>query len=376
MPCSTILFSGGGTGGHLYPGLAVAEALHQRIAHRGQPDLEVGFVGSRRPIEERILATQDYPHHRLDVESTRTLRSNPLRFLWKSYRSLSAAHQLLAQTRPAMVVGLGGFASVPLLQAAQRRRIPTIVLEQNAVPGRATRWLCRRAAKICVALAASTAKLPRQCASRVHVTGNPIRREIRELHQRAPTDEQPTLLVIGGSQGASAVNAAAAETVVALANALQSWRVVHQTGDREAAQWAGHYDQHAQQTLVRPFLDDLPYWYSRAHLVISRAGATSLAELACAGCPSLLIPLPGAIYDHQRHNARVFSNAGAAGLIEQSRDPAATARNLTAATRTLLESARKRDAMRKAMWTLARPQAATTVADLILDALDDQGAES
>jgi len=380
MPRSTILFAGGGTGGHLYPGLAVAEALQHRIAQGdgrgGPPDLEVGFVGSRRPIEERILSAQNYAHHRLDVASTQTLRSNPLRFVWTFYRSLRTAHRLLADTRPALVVGLGGFASVPLLQAAQRRGIPTIVLEQNAVPGRATRWLCRRAAKICVALADSTPELPRHCAPRTHVTGNPIRREICELHQREPAEEQPTLLVIGGSQGASAVNAAAAETVVALANQLQNWQVVHQTGDREAAQWATYYDQHARQAVVHPFLDDLPYWYSRAQLVISRAGATSLAELACAGCPTLLIPLPGAIYNHQHHNARIFADAGAAGLIEQSRDPAVTAHDLTTAARNLLESAEKRDAMRSAMWSLARPRAATTVADLILNALDGQVAES
>ncbi|MEO1996653.1 MAG: glycosyltransferase, partial [Planctomycetaceae bacterium] len=204
MPSSTILISGGGTGGHLYPGLAVADVLRDRVDHSGQPRLEIAFVGSRRPIEERILSTQCYPHHRLDIESSRSLRTNPLRFLWKYARAVGAAHQLLAQTQPSVVVGLGGFASVPLLTAANRRRIPTLLLEQNAVPGRATRWLCRRAAKICVAMAAATSALPRRCADHTYVTGNPVRREISNLHQRPVVRDQPTLLVIGGSQGASA----------------------------------------------------------------------------------------------------------------------------------------------------------------------------
>jgi UDP-N-acetylglucosamine--N-acetylmuramyl-(pentapeptide) pyrophosphoryl-undecaprenol N-acetylglucosamine transferase len=203
------------------------------------------------------------------------------------------------------------------------------------------------------------------------VTGNPVRRDISNLHQRPVVRDQPTLLVIGGSQGASAVNAVAAQTIVALRNALQGWNIVHQTGDREADRWSTHYKQQALPAVVRPFLDDLPRWYAQAELVISRAGATSLAELACAGCPSLLIPLPGSIYDHQRHNARAFSSAGAAHLIEQDRDLDRTTAHLTAATRSLLTSASQRENMRRAMWALARPDAATEVADLILNSLDN-----
>ena len=372
MHSSTILFSGGGTGGHLYPGLAVADVLRDQSLATVRDSVQLAFVGSQRPIEERILSAHGYPHHRLDIESSRGLRRNPLRFLWKYRRAVVEAHRLLTQTQPAVVVGLGGFASVPLLSAANRRRIPTILLEQNAVPGRATRWLCRKAAGICIAMAEASTALPRRCAEHTYVTGNPVRRDVSKLHQRQRAGGQPTLLVIGGSQGASAVNSVAAQTIVALGQDLSGWQIVHQTGEHEYERWRAHYQDQGLPVAVQPFLDDLPDHYADAELVISRAGATSLAELACAGCPSLLIPLPGSIYDHQHHNARVYCAAGAAQLIEQTPDLSSTTDRLITETRRLLMSPSHRDEMRQAMWGLARPDAAMQVAQRILIAAGHQ----
>ena len=359
---STYVFSGGGTGGHLFPGIAVAEELLAR-----DNAARIVFAGSERAVETEIIADHGYDHRPLPVEPFATLRRSPLRFAWRNWRAMRVATQWLRREQPVVVIGLGGFASVPIVLAASRLRIPVILLEQNVVPGRATRWLLSRAALVCLSFEATAQSLPFRCV--VCVTGNPVRRRIVQLLStsvESNPQQRPTLLVLGGSQGAHALNAAMLHAGEALREPLSGWNIVHQTGKQQAEQVRQRYEQLGMQCLVEPFFNDLPGWYRRASVVISRAGATTLAELACAGCPAILVPYPNSLGDHQLLNARAFESAGAARIVEQHREPNATADSLVAQLSSVLLDHSSRNKMQQAMRSLAKPQAARNVADNLL----------
>ncbi len=371
---TTIVFAGGGTGGHLFPGIAVAEALL-----RHDPHARLLFAGSERDVERSIIARSGFAHLPLPAVPSSMWKRNPFGFAWNNWRALRAARRLLATERPAAVVGLGGFASVPVVVAASSAGVPVLLLEQNLVPGRATRWLKRRADLICVSFDETVARLGNLPS--VRVTGNPLRRAIADLcaadfSTGVPADSAAlqtapemtnTMLVLGGSQGSSAVNAAVLGAVEKLHDSLRGWKIVHQTGCDEADQTRAEYARLSISAIVEPFLDDMPAQYRAATLVVSRSGATTLTELACAGIPAVLIPYPNAIGDHQTHNARAFEKAGAARVIPQQNDAALTAAALSDALQPLLANAAARDTMRSGMRSLARPQAAADVANLILD---------
>lgn len=369
----TFVFSGGGSGGHLFPGLAVAEQIVRRL-----PSANIVFVGSGRPIEKRILGLPEIEtdgigvpsydkleHYELPVEPTTTLRQNPIRFGWRNWRALRSAKTLVRRLAPAAVVGLGGFASVPVVMAASQR-CPIVLLEQNAVPGRATRWLHKRAVEIHLMFEAAEEKLPR--ANRIIVTGNPVRAEVAALHTVADSqhDEQRTLLVLGGSQGAVDVNTAVVDCAGSMGEELDDWQIVHQTGERDFGRIQGAYDQLDVSATVSPFIDDMVTAYRHADIVVCRAGATTLAELACAGCPAIVIPHPTAMDQHQLHNAKAFESAGAAYVVEQSADSTQTASALGNHLRHLIADADRRRSMREAMKRLARPSAAGDVAERII----------
>lgn len=362
MDRPTFLFAGGGTGGHLFPGMAVADELR-----RARHDAAILFAGSNRDVESGILARGGFEHVALSSPPSTLLRRRPLRFLLEYRRACRAADELIRQRQPAAVIGLGGFASVPLVTAAKRRRVPIVLLEQNAVAGRATSRLAKSATLVCHSFA-SAVPAGRRGANCV-VTGNPVRREIAVL---VPTGSmplrigKPALLVLGGSQGSNAVNAAMIATARELKDALRSWRIVHQCGPRDRNSVVDEYRRLALDAEVAAFFDDLPARYADADLVVSRAGATTLAELACAGLPAVLLPYPNAIRDHQRRNAEQFAHTGAAMIVEQQPDASATARDLSASLKPLLNDADRRRQMSAAMRTFARPDAAARVAGLVL----------
>lgn len=350
-------FAGGATGGHLTPGLALAAEL---VEHN--PECRIVFVGSDRPLERRLVAEAGYEHHALPVESTATIRRQPLRFVWRNWRAFCMAQQLLENNRPAAVIGLGGFASVPAILAASRRRVPTLILEQNVVPGRATRLLCRRVGAVCTAFEATTSKLA--SGSRVVVTGNPVRGAIAALWRPGPVRipvATPTLLVLGGSQGAASLNEAVMEMLTRQLQKLAAWQIVHQTGPERSSEIADAYRSARLECIVQPFFDDLSGLYSQATLVIARAGATTLAELACAGCPAVLLPYPHAADDHQLANARLYESAGAAVVVEHEPSPTRTTAHLAETIDALTADTARLTAMRKAMQGLARPDAAANV---------------
>ena len=352
----TYLLAAGGTGGHLFPAIAVARALVER-----HPAARALFVGSDRELECGILARESFEHRPLPAASTAVLRRNPAGFAWRNWQAYRAALQICQETRPAAVIGCGGFASVAPVLAASRLGIPVILLEQNASPGRATTWLARRADVVCLSFAESAAALPRGVRS--VVTGNPVRREIARLAEepRSRPASGRMLLILGGSQGAQHLNAAIRRALRPLRDDLSRWRIIHQTGHGNDLTVREEFQSLALNASAEPFLSDMAAAYRKADLVVSRAGATTLAELACARLPALLVPYPHAARDHQQHNADVFVRAGGALAIGEQSSPDDTGSLLAQALRPLLRDDARREQMAAAMQRLARPDATSAV---------------
>lgn len=354
----TYLFAGGGTGGHLFPGLAVAEELRQQ-----RPGCRILFVGSERLIEAEILAEAGEEHVSLPIRSSADLKSRPWRFLIDNLGAVRTAGRLVREHRPRAVLGLGGFASFPLLLQAQWRHVPCLLLEQNAIPGRVTRWQARRARTVCLTFPESAQRLPE---SACRVTGNPVRQSIAGLAQSPGASDSHILLVLGGSQGAESLNQAVRTWVAAHRELLNGWTIWHQTGPRQQAEIAAEYARLGIPAEVAPFWSDLPQRYAAAGIVVSRAGATTIAELLCAGRPMVLLPYPHAADDHQRANAASLLQTGAAEVVEHADDVEETARRLAAVLTPLLGDSERRRRLARAARALARPEAAQTVVDLLL----------
>lgn len=369
----SVIFAGGGTGGHLFPGIAVARELLVR-----EPDARVLFVGSQKPIEPEIVIGAGFEHVALPSVSPSLRPTRIVSSLLNNWRAYRQARTVIARERPSVVVGLGGFASVPPVLAAWQAGVPIILLEQNVVPGKATRWLSRFASVVCLPWPQAAIGLPR--GVKTVVTGNPIRAEIatladaiHEQHQpnaqtRASGEmpslalrvnlEPPTLLILGGSQGATSLNAAVLDALATLRAELTDWRIVHQTGAADLDTIRQRYAELSVTADVQPFIRDMAEQYRRANCVVSRAGATTLAELACAGLPALLVPLPTSAHDHQRLNAHLFADQSAALVVEPTD-------SLPAALRQLLSDASLRVQLSQNLRVLARPRAAQAVADVI-----------
>ncbi|MEX0727075.1 MAG: undecaprenyldiphospho-muramoylpentapeptide beta-N-acetylglucosaminyltransferase [Planctomycetaceae bacterium] len=361
------IFAGGGTGGHLFPGMAVAEELRRREA-----GVAIEFWGTERELERRILAEHGWPHRSMSGEPSTSLRRHPLRVMrgnWQAYRQ---ARRWLSEHPPAAVIGLGGFSSAPVVYAAQRLGVPIVLLEQNTIPGRATRYLCRWADVVCTSFPETQSYLRNGC--RVELTGNPISGEMRKMGiTRSAAEEESAsvhlplhLLILGGSQGASAINHAVTAAIPRLKSHLQDWQIVHQTGAADLEHVQAEYAHHEVAATVAAFLSPMSDAYAHAGCVVSRAGATTLAELACCGIPAILIPYPHAVNQHQLRNAEFFGDKHAAIIVEQREDAEDFSARLADQLATLLTDASRRTEMSQAMRRLAYPDAAATVADLVL----------
>lgn len=352
----TVVFAGGGTGGHLFPGIAVAEELLRR-----ESNTRVIFVGSEKPLERDILSRAGFEHVPLTSVSPSLLPTRIGSSLARNWRAFRQAQSLIAREQPSVVIGLGGFASVPPVLAARRAGVPIVLLEQNVVPGKATRWLSRFAAHVCVPWDEAADRL--RAKVKTLVTGNPIRREIAQLASETRSNsegsEVRTLLILGGSQGATSLNATVLEACSALRVDLAGWQILHQTGAADADAIRQRYLDLSLTADVQPFLADMAEQYRRATVVISRAGATTLAELACAGLPAILVPLATSAHDHQRLNAQMFADRSAAQLVEQTAD--GTAAKLRDTLAVLLNDAAQRKRLSNNIRQLARPDAAVAV---------------
>lgn len=302
-----ILIAGGGTGGHIIPALAIADELKSRYG------AETIFVGTARGLESRLVPQAGYPLELIQVGQlnhvslatrVRTLIDLPLG-LWQCLR-------LLHQFRPAAVIGVGGYASGPVMGAAILLRIPTLAFEPNAVPG-----LANRMVGAWVRAAAVNFEPAARYFHGARLTGIPVRAEFFQLPPR-PAGAPPHLLVFGGSQGARALNGAMPKIAAPLLNQIPGLTILHQAGARHAETTLAAYQASGappDRWEVRPFLDDMPRRFAAADLVLARSGASTVAELAAAGKPAVLVPFPQAADDHQRRNAEVMVQAGAARLL-------------------------------------------------------------
>lgn len=356
MAALRIEFAGGGTGGHLYPALAVAGEIV-----RLRPGASIHFIGGRRGLEGRLVPAAGYPLRTLPLSGLkgRGLAARGAALCAAAAGALRCAFWFLV-ARPALVVGVGGYASGPAVLAAWLLRVPTMLMEQNHFPGATNRWLAPRADAVCVPSEAARARL--------HgigiVTGNPVRPEFAAIGP-APSGSRLSLLAFGGSRGARSINRAMVAALSSLAAMTPPPRIVHQTGsDDHAATAAAYAKVHGLDAEVLPFLDDMPRRLAQADLVVCRAGATTLAELAAAGRPAILVPFPHAADDHQRWNAEAVRDAGAAVVL---RDAELDGVSLADAIRRLAGDAATRARMGAAARSLARPDAAARIAALALD---------
>jgi UDP-N-acetylglucosamine--N-acetylmuramyl-(pentapeptide) pyrophosphoryl-undecaprenol N-acetylglucosamine transferase len=350
-----LLIAGGGTGGHIFPALAVAEQLR-----RDQPTSEVLFVGSADGLEQRLVPAADFALETIAVgklKGTRwTVRLTTLAGL---PRATLRAMQLLRRFRPEVVVGVGGYASGPVVLAARLLRLPIVLLEQNAIPGATNRVLSRLAGRVVIAYPESARFFP---AGRTCCLGNPVRPALVELLRAAPLPHRPpALLVLGGSQGARRLNELVVEAAPAIFAARPQLRLLHQTGEADHP-WVSERYRRWPNARALPFVEEMGPAYAASQLVISRAGATTLAELGVAGRPALLVPYPFAADDHQTANARSLVAAGAARLLAQDQ---LTAQDLARQVIELLDQPAELRRMARAMADSGRPQAASAVVALL-----------
>ncbi|MBX3440546.1 MAG: undecaprenyldiphospho-muramoylpentapeptide beta-N-acetylglucosaminyltransferase [Planctomycetaceae bacterium] len=358
MAGRTYLFAGGGTGGHLFPGIAVAEQLLER-----EPQTRIVFAGSDRPIEREIFSRLSFEHRTLPSVSLDTLRRRPFWATRRIGQAYSSALRLMRELCPAAVIGCGGYTSAAALLAARRTGTPFLLLEQNAIPGRTTRWFARLGGTVCLTYERTASLLPR--TARSQLTGNPVRRDIAQLSPGRNTPNGQTLLVLGGSQGAQQINDLMMELIRGSGSLLEGWRIMHQTGTRDLERVRALYAEYKIDARAAAFFPDLPDLYGQADLVISRAGGTTLSELACAGLPAILAPYPGAADDHQWYNAVLFQEAGAAVMLAASPTDPISFDRFAETLKSLGDDSRRRSAMAAAMSRLARPGAAKCVVDLL-----------
>lgn len=348
-----VMILAGGTGGHIFPGLAVAHALRDR----GTPVLWLGAEGG---METRLVPQHDIAIDTIMVRGVRgkgivTLLAAPFKLL----SAVNAARQTLRERQPRAVISFGGYAAGPGGLAARLAGIPLIVHEQNRAPGLTNRVLAKFAKRVLTGFPGSFVNADEQ------VVGNPVRAEIASI---APPAERfvgrggnVRVLVLGGSQGARALNAVLPKALRAIGDA--SLEVRHQCGEKmlEAAQQA--YAEAGVSASVEPFIADMAAAYAWADLVVCRAGALTLAELCAAGLGAVLVPFPTAVDDHQTRNAEFLVERGAAVLVAEGEGFEA---RLIAALRPLLTDAAKRRALADAARALAQPDAAGRIADIVL----------
>ncbi|MEW8325727.1 MAG: undecaprenyldiphospho-muramoylpentapeptide beta-N-acetylglucosaminyltransferase [gamma proteobacterium symbiont of Ctena orbiculata] len=353
-----VMVMAGGTGGHLFPALAVADWMSQR-------GCRITWLGSRSGMENRLIPGYDYPLETLQVKGLRG--SGLMRHLTAPFtisKALVQAIGVLRRTRPNLVLGMGGFASGPGGLAARLMRIPLVIQEQNAIPGLTNRLLAQFASKVFEAFPGSFG-----AEAQAETVGNPVRREIVSLaapEQRlAKREGTIRLLVLGGSLGARALNQCLPEALSMMSRELRP-QVRHQAGEKLIEETLACYRKHSVEADVEAFVDDMAAAYAWADLVICRAGALTVSELAAAGLGAVLVPYPFAVDDHQTRNAEFLVNADAAQLIPQ---PSLDGRNLARLLGSLCGDRERLLAMAVAARGLAKPDAAARVGGYCLEVI-------
>jgi UDP-N-acetylglucosamine--N-acetylmuramyl-(pentapeptide) pyrophosphoryl-undecaprenol N-acetylglucosamine transferase len=366
----TIILAGGGTGGHLYPGIAVADALRVSM-----PDAKIVFLCTTRDIDRVILEPTGYEFIPQPIVPPTTTIGGLLRF-WKGWRETKdQVRQVLKERKPAAMLGLGGYAAGVGVKMAAHRRIPTAILNPDVIPGKANQYLMRYTQAVCCQFEQTTQYVSPDRREKLKVTGCPIRSEIIQLPQReaamARLELQPnlrTLVVTGASLGAKTVN----EAVLTMLETtpLPGWQVLHLAGRDHAADVRSGYRELNVAARVIDFTPAMADVWAAADLCVSRSGASSCAELTACGVPSLLMPYPFHKDMHQRANAMVLSEADAAVLIDDEKDRKKNAAKLKPVVESLVLDATKRQGMADAAKKLGRTDAASHVANIVASLIE------
>lgn len=357
-----VIIAGGGTGGHVFPGIAIADEIRRR-----DPSAEVVFVGTEHGIEATVVPREGYTIRFLRAEGfvgKSLLRK--ARGVFKAGVALVESYRLLREIRPDVVIGVGGYASVGPVLAAYLRSVPTVIAEQNSVPGLANRLLGGFADAVCITYHESLSLFPR---SRTFVTGNPVREGIvsgsRETAYRLFGLERGkfTIFVFGGSSGARKINTALCASFSHLSDLRGEIQFLHQTGRTDYNSVREAYRKWDFRGTVAPFVHQMAEAYAVADLVVSRAGATTLAEITAVGRPAILIPYPFAAGHHQEVNAERLAEMGAARIIlDYELDGEVLGRHI----RDLYSAPGMRAEMQRASRSLGRPDAAEKVVDILM----------
>ena len=356
-----VVFAGGGTGGHVYPALAVAEELMKK-----SPDSEILFIGGTRGIEQKIIGCSGFPVKTIPVSGfPRRLSFAMVAFAWKLMISIIRSLWILAKFKPAVIMATGGYVSGPPFIAARLLKIPVTIQEQNSYPGITNRKLARFADM--VFLGFQDAKKFFKNTVDTAYTGNPVRKEIgagdRESAARSfgLDPAVKTLLVIGGSQGSQAINRALSRIIESLTE--RGIQVLWQAGDREFPIWK-EFDGRGGKIHVLPYITRMADAYAASDLVLARSGAMSIAEITACGLPAIFIPLPSAAANHQEYNARSIADAGGAVMIlERDLTPELLLREVLG----VLESDERRKAMGEASLRMGKRDAARVIAEKLIE---------
>jgi len=364
-----IIISGGGTGGHIFPAVAIADALRQRL-----DDPDILFIGAKGRMEMEKVPAAGYPIKGLWISGLqRRLTLKNLSFPFKLISSILNARRIMRSFKPDVAIGTGGYASGPMLRVASRKGIPSLIQEQNSFPGITNRLLSKTVDRICVAFEGMDKYFP---ASKITITGNPVRKDIIEKEGKRQDameffglkEERKTILVIGGSQGARSVNRALAGQMKDIIK--DDVQIIWQCGKAfhpEAIDIVSRLD--SEETVkVHDFIYRMDLAYAAADLVISRAGAIAISELCIVGNPIILVPLPGAAEDHQTKNAQALAEKDAAVLLPDNELDS----KLTSTLKGLIEDDEKQKTMKSNILHFARPDATEKIANEVIKLLEKE----
>ena len=363
-----VVIAGGGTGGHLFPGIALAKALK-----RQDMDIEISFVGTQKGLEAKVLPREGFE---LKTILSAGLLGKKRLSRWMSWVKLPVGTAqsmcFLIRKRPDLVVGVGGYASGPLVLSAWILRVPILIHEQNSIPGLTNKWLGKIANKVAVSFKESAKFFSKD---KIEVTGNMIREEFCQPRETFPKGPRGLfrLLVLGGSQGAHSINVAMMEALESLTSKRGNIHITHQTGESDFAMVKREYENSGFSHDVRPFIDGMAEQYRKASLVICRAGASTLAEVTACGKVSVLIPYPHAAHNHQEKNARVLEAANAGELVL---DHELSSPRIAQSILQAMEDPQRLEEMEENSYQLGNRDATEKVRQICMDLLEDANRKS
>ncbi len=358
-----ILIVGGGTGGHLFPAIALAEAFIKK-----DPENQIRFVVTRRPLDAQVLGERGFSFKVLNVEGIKGKgAAGKIRSMALLPRALKESLKMIEEIRPEVVLGVGGYVTGPMVLAARWKGIPCAIQEQNSIPGMTNRMLGKVADRIFLTFDDQGSYFSKK---KSRLTGNPIRKGLIAASGHLVSNSGPlTIMILGGSQGAHRINQAVLNDLDELGSLKDDLYFIHQTGEKDEKEMNLAYQEKGFHHQVRVFISDMAGAYQKADMIIGRAGATTLSEITALGKPSLLIPFPFAANNHQEHNAQALVKAGAAEMIlEKEIKPGLLAEHI----RNWLTNKDKLTAMGKKAGTLGRRQAAEEIVEACYQLVEEK----